>query len=84
MGEYAVIQTSIITQAINQPMACKIAFVFEYPTNSETIANTILRGGTGKVFAELCDIAGINLDNCLLTHTIQLKPHQNTAQYFFP
>jgi len=69
MGEYAVYKR-VSSRKPQSAEACKIAFVFEYPTNSETIANTILRGGTGKVFAELCDIAGINLDNCLLTHTI--------------
>ena len=82
MGEYAVYKR-VPSRKPQSAESCKIAFVFEYPTNSETIANTILRGGTGKVFAELCDIAGIHLDDCLLTHTIQLKPHQNSTQYFF-
>ena len=82
MGEYAVYKR-VASRKPQSAEACKIAIVFEYPTNSETIANTILRGGTGKMFAELCDIAGIELSDCLLTHTIQLKPHLNTAQYFF-
>ena len=82
MGEYAV-NKRVPSRKPSSADGCKIAFVFEYPTNKEAIANTILQGGTGKVFAELCQIAGINLDDCLLTHTIQLKAHQNTAQHFF-
>ena len=82
MGEYAVYKR-IPSRKPSSVDGCKIAFVFEYPTNSEAIANKILQGGTGKVFAELCDIASIDLEDCLLAHTIPLKPHQNTAQYFF-
>jgi uracil-DNA glycosylase len=82
MGEYAV-NKRVPSRTPSSADGCKIAFVFEYPTNKEAIANTILQGGTGKVFTELCDIAGITLDDCLLTHAIQIKPHQNTAQHFF-
>ena len=82
MSEYAV-NKRIESRKPKSVEDCKIAFIFEYPTNSETIANKILQGGTGKLFSELCDIAKIDLDDCLLTHTIQLKPHQNDTQYFF-
>jgi|TARA_R110000751_G_scaffold12098_2_gene41738 uracil-DNA glycosylase len=82
MGEYAVYKR-VASRKPQSAEACKIAIVFEYPTNNEMVANTILRGGTGKMFDELCGIAGIELSNCLLTHAIQLKPHLNTAQYFF-
>ena len=82
MSEYAV-NKRIESRKPKSVEDCKIAFIFEYPTNSETIANKILQGGTGKLFSELCDIAKIDLEDCLLTHTIQLKPHQNDTQYFF-
>ena len=82
MSEYAV-NKRIESRKPKSIKDCKIAFIFEYPTNSETIANKILQGGTGKLFSELCDIAKIDLDDCLLTHTIQLKPHRNDTQYFF-
>ena len=82
MSEYAV-NKRIESRKPKSVKDCKIAFIFEYPTNSETIANKILQGGTGKLFSELCNIAKIDLDDCLLTHTIQLKPHQNDPQYFF-
>ena len=82
MGEYAVYKR-VPSSKPQSAESCKIAFVFEYPTNNETIANTILRGGTGKVFTELCGIADIQLDDCLLTHAIQLKPHLNSSQHFF-
>ena len=82
MSEYAV-NKRIESRKPKSVEDCKIAFIFEYPTNSETIANKILQGGTGKLFSELCDIAKIDLDDCLLTHTIQLKPHRNDTQYFF-
>ena len=82
MSEYAV-NKRIESRKPKSVEDCKIAFIFEYPTNSETIANKILQGGTGKLFSELCNIAKIDLDDCLLTHTIQLKPHQNDTQYFF-
>ena len=82
MSEYAV-NKRIESRKPSLARDCKIAFIFEYPTNSETIANKILQGGTGKLFSELCDIAKIDLDDCLLTHTIQLKPHRNDTQYFF-
>jgi uracil-DNA glycosylase len=82
MSEYAV-NKRIESRKPKSVKDCKIAFVFEYPTNSETIANKILQGGTGKLFSELCGMAKIDLDDCLLTHTIQLKPHQNDTQYFF-
>ena len=82
MGEYAVYKR-VPSRKPSSADGCKIVFVFEYPTNSEAIANKILQGGTGKLFSELCNIAKIDLDDCLLTHTIQLKPHQNDPQYFF-
>ena len=80
MGEYAVYKR-VPSSKPQSAESCKIAFVFEYPTNNETIANTILRGGTGKVFTELCGIADIQLDDCLLHHSISSIRDQSTKEY---
>ena len=52
MSEYAV-NKRIESSKPKSVKDCKIAFIFEYPTNSDTIANKILQGGTGKLFSEL-------------------------------
>jgi len=62
---------------------CRIAFVFDFPTTDEQRLDTIMVGSAGKMFHSLCEISGIDVENCLLTHALAQKPPQENPSHFF-
>ena len=77
MGEYAV-NKRVPSQIVE---GAKVAIVMDYPNSNEVRLNKILAGDF--IISKMCRMAGIQIENCLLTHTFQLKPPQDNPQNFF-
>ena len=77
MGEYAVKQR--VPSQLKK--GAKIAIVMDYPNSNEVRLNKILAGDF--IVNKICRLAGIQIEDCMLTHTIQLKPAQDNPQNFF-
>ena len=80
MSEYAVLNRVDSKKSQGKMF---IAIVMDYPSTTEVRLNTILAGGTGNILKGMCKLASINPDECLLTHTFQLKPAQDNVANFF-
>jgi len=77
MGEYAV--NKRVPSQLKE--GAKIAIVMDYPNSNEVRLNKILAGDF--IINKICRLAGIQIEDCMLTHTIQLKPAQDNPQNFF-
>ena len=80
MSEYAVLNRLDSKKSQGKMF---IAIVMDHPSTTEARLNTILAGGTGDILKGMCKLASINPDECLLTHTFQLKPAQDNVANFF-
>ena len=77
MGEYAV-KKRVPSQL---KAGAKIAIVMDFPSANEVRLNKILAGDF--IISKICRMAGIQVEDCMLTHTFQLKPAQDNPQNFF-
>ena len=77
MGEYAV--RNRVPSQLKE--GAKIAIVMDYPNANEVRLNKILAGD--YIISKICRMAGIQVEDCMLTHTFQLKPAQDNPQNFF-
>lgn len=80
MSEYAVLNR-VNSQKSQGKMF--IAIVMDHPSTTEVRLNKILAGGTGEILKGMCNLASVKLEECLLTHTFQLKPAQDNIANFF-
>ena len=77
MGEYAVRRR--VTSQLKE--GAKIAIVMDFPSSNEVRLNKILAGDF--IINKICRMTGIQIEDCMLTHTFQLKPAQDNPQNFF-
>lgn len=77
MGEYAV-HKNVASQLTE---GAKIAIVMDYPTVTEVRLNKMLAGD--YILGKVCKLAGIQLEDCMLTHVFQRRPAQENLQNFF-
>ena len=77
MGEYAVRKR--VPSQLKE--GAKIAIVMDFPSSNEVRLNKILAGDF--IINKICRMAGIQIEDCMLTHTFQLKPAQDNPQNFF-
>ena len=77
MGEYAV--KNRVPSQLKE--GAQIAIVMDYPNANEVRLNKILAGD--YIISKICRMAGIQVEDCMLTHTFQLKPAQDNPQNFF-
>ena len=77
MGEYAV-NKNVASQLTE---GARIAIVMDYPTVTEVRLNKMLAGD--YILGKVCKLAGIKLEDCMLTHVFQRRPAQENLQNFF-
>ena len=77
MGEYAV-HRRVTSQLVDKPQIC---IVMDHPSDDEVRLNKILAGDF--IINRICTQVGIDINKCMLTHALQLKPAQNNLQNFF-
>ena len=82
MSEHAVLKP-VPSQKPKSDLQCKIAFVFDFPTNEEARLGEIMTGSAGRMFHQLVEILGIGVENCLLTYALSYKPAQENPAHFF-
>lgn len=82
MSQHAVLKP-VPSQKPKNGLQCKIAFVFDFPTNDEARLGKIMTGSAGRMFNQLVEILDIGVENCLLTYAISTKPAQENPAHFF-
>ena len=77
-GPEVPVHKNIASQIVD---GAKIAIVMDYPTVNEVRLNKILAGD--YLLGKVCKLAGIQLEECMLTHVFQRRPAQENLQNFF-